>query len=646
MASVFLSYDHEDERLAEPIAAALAKAGHSVWWDRQIHGGAEYNREIESAVERADAVVVLWSERSVRSAWVRDEAAEGRDHGKLVPATLDGVKPPIGFRQYQTIDLARRRGTRVLAHLDQLLEAIEELAPVKTPNGSPTRAATTKDRRRPPIKWLAISAIVVVLLAAAGMAAWRFSSGSTSIPVVAVAPAAGSRNAEALARDLLVKLGSLRSAKTDAVRLTQPGAGDRGQADFIFEAAPGDDPNTSANLALLTGKDHSVLWSKDFEIERGNRTAVELSMAYTAGQVLDCALQANAPSQERLDEQTLKLFLNGCALFAERYRSASQSVVPIFSQIVASAPRFQPAWSKLLLAEAQNTRGLMLFYDRYAPGRLPAHIRQVRKVNPRLPELFVAEAALLPLSALERRFQLDNQAVQLNPENPDLRVTRSEIFSWIGRNNDALDDARRAVELNPLSPGLRSNFIQMLAYAGQIPAAEEEPRSAEQLWPASPTIDDARFRLHSRYGDARDALRMIQSPDFHQYYPTQDMEPYLLARINPTESNVRKAIAALQGAQLAGIRKQAQLAQLLADFGRNDELYKFAMGLSPEQLSLISSVFYRPQFQQFLQDPRFMQVAVRAGVAEFWRKTGSWPDFCFKPDLPYDCKNEAAKLGA
>src|SRR5438105_5820435 len=79
MASVFLSYDHEDAERAAPIAAALEKAGHSVWWDRHIHGGAEYNSEIENAVERADVVVVLWSERSVRSAWVRDEAAEGRD---------------------------------------------------------------------------------------------------------------------------------------------------------------------------------------------------------------------------------------------------------------------------------------------------------------------------------------------------------------------------------------------------------------------------------------------------------------------------------------------------------------------------------------------------------------------------------------
>jgi tetratricopeptide (TPR) repeat protein len=369
-------------------------------------------------------------------------------------------------------------------------------------------------------------------------------------------------------------------------------------------------------------------------------------MAYTAGQVLDCALQANSPSGERLNEQTLKLFLNGCALFGDRYRADPASVVPIFSQVIAAAPSFQPAWSKLLLAEAQHTRAQMLFYDRSAPGSLPRHIREARKLNPRLPELYIAEAALLPIGAFEQRSRLIAEAMKLNPDNSDLLVVDSELLSSIGRNNDALDDSRRAAELNPLSPGFRSSFIQHLTFADQLPAAEEELRRAEQLWPGSPTIDDARFRLHSRYGDARDALRMVESPEFRQTYPTQDMEAFLLARINPTEANVESAIAAVRSAQLAEGRKLVQLAQLLADFGRNDELYKMLMGLPPDQLRFVSQVLYRPDFREFRQDRRFVQLAVRAGLVDFWRKSGKWPDFCFDPGLPYDCKKEAARLGA
>ena len=109
MAFVFLSYERKDSETARVVADALGNAGHTVWWDQHIKGGAQFSKEIERALERADAVVVLWSASSVDSAWVRDEAATGRDAGRLVPARIDATFPPLGFRQYQTIDLSGRK---------------------------------------------------------------------------------------------------------------------------------------------------------------------------------------------------------------------------------------------------------------------------------------------------------------------------------------------------------------------------------------------------------------------------------------------------------------------------------------------------------------------------------------------------------
>lgn len=92
MASVFLSYARKDSDRARAIALALEKAGDAVWWDSHIDGGAEYGREIELALQQSDAVVVLWSQASVESAWARDEAAAGRDRGRLVPVRLDDIE--------------------------------------------------------------------------------------------------------------------------------------------------------------------------------------------------------------------------------------------------------------------------------------------------------------------------------------------------------------------------------------------------------------------------------------------------------------------------------------------------------------------------------------------------------------------------
>jgi tetratricopeptide (TPR) repeat protein len=643
MASVFLSYDHEDAGRAAPIVAALEQAGHSVWWDRHIPGGAQYNDAIEGAVERADVVVVLWSERSAKSPWVRDEAAEGRDRGKLVPGSLDGAKPPMGFRQYQTIDLSRRKGNRI-ANVDELLRAIDDSTGDSKPAGHTAAPVVAPARRASGRRAPILIGVIVLVLAGVGLGLWWFRQSASAVPVVAIAPADSSPASQVLARDLLTKLGSLQAARTDALDLVGGGSGDPAKADLVFQASAGGGGTSAGNLVLLSGGDRSVLWSKDFS-SPGGQQALEQSMSYTAGQVLDCALQARAPSAQ-LDAQTAKLFLNGCALYAERSFSVPASVVPIFTQIVSSAPRFLPAWAKLLLAESQATRAQMLFYDRYVPGDLPQHIEAVAKLDSKLPELYLAKNSLLPFSAMQERFRLLDTAVQLGPNDPNPFLTRSIQDAEIGTNSDAINDARRAAELDPLSPGFESNLIQTLAYAGQIAPAQQELERAEELWPGSAAIEDAHFRFASRFGDPHEALKMLQSAGFRQQYPTNDMETYLLARIEPSKDNVDHAVAAAQSPELAPGRRIGQVVQVLGQFGRENDLYAMMMGFTPAQLIAARPALFRPPLHKFRQDPRFMILAKRAGLVDFWRKTGKWPDFCFEPDLPYDCKAEAAKLSA
>ena len=105
MARIFLSYARADRLQVSELAAGLEDAGHQVWWDRCLTGGAEYGREIEAQLAAADVVLVAWSAAAAKSHWVRDEAAAGRDRNRLVPVSLDGTPPPLGFRQLHTVDL-------------------------------------------------------------------------------------------------------------------------------------------------------------------------------------------------------------------------------------------------------------------------------------------------------------------------------------------------------------------------------------------------------------------------------------------------------------------------------------------------------------------------------------------------------------
>ena len=123
MSRIFLSYARDDVEAARQLADSLGDAGHNVWWDRHLHGGSRFDKEIEEALGNAEAVVVIWSSASLNSAWVKDEAAEARDTERLVPVSIGSAKPPLGFRQFHTIDLGSWSGSGP-PDVEELLEAI------------------------------------------------------------------------------------------------------------------------------------------------------------------------------------------------------------------------------------------------------------------------------------------------------------------------------------------------------------------------------------------------------------------------------------------------------------------------------------------------------------------------------------------
>ena len=142
--TAFLSYARADQDRAAKLARALEAAGVDLWWDTMIEGGAAFAKSIEAALENSNAVIVVWSAASVGSDWVLDEAAKGRDLRKLVPVTFDGIEAPLGFRQYQAIDLSHWRGDPRAPEIASIVRAIRVATgqAVRQPPALRRRAAT------------------------------------------------------------------------------------------------------------------------------------------------------------------------------------------------------------------------------------------------------------------------------------------------------------------------------------------------------------------------------------------------------------------------------------------------------------------------------------------------------------------------
>lgn len=105
MADIFLSYASEDRDKVTSLVETMEEQGWSVCWDREIHAGSRFDQVIEEEVNNASCVVVVWSNHSIKSRWVRDEANEGLERDILVPLRVDDVRLPMGFRAAQTANL-------------------------------------------------------------------------------------------------------------------------------------------------------------------------------------------------------------------------------------------------------------------------------------------------------------------------------------------------------------------------------------------------------------------------------------------------------------------------------------------------------------------------------------------------------------
>ena len=630
MASVFLSYDRDDVRTARPIVAALEKAGHSVWWDQHITSGAQYSKIIEEALSAANAVVVLWSAQSVDSPWVRDEAAAGRDNGKLVPVSLDGAEPPMGFRQYQTIKLGKWNGRGSPPALKTLVADIESVSarhppePVAAPSSGPPPSGSGPNWR---VLLLSLAGIALLLVAV--LLSGKLGSPAKAPPAVVVVAADSSASSQRMARGMLAALGSLQGAGSTQLRLLEPQSA--GQANLKVAV---DANSSTANVSISTTRDQAILWSSQFKLSGDGHD--EEMLAAVTGRILGCAAEATADPNGPLQEEIRQLYLNSCVA-ADGLGWDVQPILAQLRKVVEAAPKFEPARARLLDLESIGLRYSAPFEPaEELRSTLRGDIAVTRKVFPDLAEIGVAEVAVRPdLPLLDAIAKLDKLALS-HPDNISVFRARAEAMSAVGRVYDAAADADRAAQLDKLSPTLRAASIRALVYTGDLAKARSQLARAMQLWPDADAIKVVRDEIDLRYGDFEQALRRSGAR------MDAGILTYIKARREPTLANQDAFMTLAKTRELNAAQKLFVL-QALPEFGRVEDLYALVARWPTDRTLLHSTdLLFAPWNANFRRDPRFIGLARRLGLVAYWQASGKWPNFCSEPDTPYSCEAEAA----
>ena len=492
MADVFLSYARGDRAAAERLANAIAETGLSVWWDRHIKGGAEFSRDIERQLEAAAKVLVLWSKEAVDSRWVRDEASVAADSGRLVGATIDGTPPPLGFRQFQTIDLKAwaARGAPIPSALAEALE-VEPPAP-----------AASHTSRAPRGRLIAAGVAALLVAGAATVAIVqpppfdRLLSGEARSESVSLAimpfvtqgdggvDYLGAGLSSALA-DSLAPLSGLRitaSTSTQAIagqKLTAPEIAGKLRVTHLVEGnvqKQGD--RYTVSVRLIEGPTSEQLWVRRFEGSADQLQSLKNRMARELAGALRARLgvgEGEIAEKRNVDPRAYAAYLRALERISVRdEEEARVEAIKQFRLAASIQPDFADAHAGYAYLVA-----LSVPYQLGMPW--PELMREQRRATARALELdpdndlaLVAKATALHNfnGEVDDAIAITEGVLERSPNFGPAHYSLASGLWMAGRSREALDHLDQAIELDPFDSLLRFYRAKILYSLGDYEAVK------------------------------------------------------------------------------------------------------------------------------------------------------------------------------
>ena len=435
MARVFLSYARDDVDAAKELADGIGQAGHDVWWDRHLHGGSRFSDEIDRALKDAEAVVVLWSKTSVQSAWVQDEAAEGRDSGRLVPVTLGSAKPPLGFRQFHTIDLGNWTGQGRPEALGDVLDAIGR---TRGSDGCGEQFSRTEPAKPPQKK---ASVCVLPFVNMSGEPEQEYFSDGISEDIItdlsnvsALSVVARNTSFTFKGQSLDVKEVAQKLGVTHVLEGSVRKAGNRVRINAqLIDGAKGDHA-----WAARYDRDLTDIFEIQDEISKAIVDALQIKLLPQEISAIESRGTSNVDAYN-LYLMARQQWISGT--YGDPRRD--EAIVRLCSQATLLDPEYAEAWALIALAQAE----LRFWHGKEEENALPAAERAL-KINPDMPEALCIKARYLEEDGKqEEAEQQIRTALRIGPDSWEVNREAGRMFFRHGQIMEAIPFFEKAASL-------------------------------------------------------------------------------------------------------------------------------------------------------------------------------------------------------
>jgi len=593
----------------------------------------------------------------------RDELVERCWEGRIVGE--DAINRVIGrLRRLSEVDHEASFAIETIPRVGYRLMTSQSLTAAEAGSGLP--AVEPRNRAVTPVR-LAAAAIVV---AVAGAAFWLYprpapppaqpvAARFAVLPFETLSDGPQARHfADSLTDEIVTRLSNHIQVVSRDDAATLRGAGrDRGLAklgvSLLFDGTVQDDGNTvKIRVHLDDPVRHATLWSESVDGPAANGDRLQALTADIIVAVLACSNRALAPAHGLADPDLLSRYLRACDILVTGIGSRERvyEVLASLREVAAKAPGFASIHSDF--ARIAPALWSALPPDQTAAVRreVEAEARKALALDPKSPDAYLGLSQLLPPTDWAGREKLLRQGVAGDPDWPFTNGVLGLTLSNVGRLQEATGYLQKAVasdlqfDFNGSNGVLQCGSGQFEPMTGQLlDALKLEARYGWVGYTLRHCLKYAR-----RWAELR-AMAMVppaQSSDRND--PRSSIyDIYLVAEMSGKPADIARARgAALATADGGSMPAIANAIEALTVLGFTDDAFAVANRFTPtgSGCGCDSAILFFTLTAPLRRDPRFMQLAARLGMVDYWRSSGHWPDFCADPALPYNCRTEANRI--
>lgn len=416
---------------------------------------------------------------------------------------------------------------------------------------------------------------------------------------------------------------------------TLPPAQARDAAFTVSGAVQGDGTNLRVRIKVEDPHARLAVWTGDFERPAAEAAALQSEIGFRVAALMRSAADARRYSRGRISPAGLALYVQS----RDNILLSPERSLAFAEQLVREAPDFAPGHGALCQGLLQSARADATDEFEVLKARAMAECHRALALDPHFGLPYIVLANAEPGRSWTRREAHLRRAQAVAP-GPDADFGLGNLFTFSGRQEEGLHLVRRSVAVRPGWPIPPMNLASDLYGTGRAQEAREFAARQVALRPDDTRLRGVSLVINLFTRSPEEGLAILDDPGLRpgELGPAtlEGFQAFLKARKTGSAIDRRAAVQAIAANARAMRLPRAYAVPMLSRLGELNAAFEVANAYADDPkvqrlaFALQPDFLFVPETAAMRADPRFIPLARKLGLLDYWRASGHWPDFCVR----------------